>query len=253
MQDARAFAFRGVAEEDGELLGRLITQLYSPTIPPPPEILVPAPVDDGELRAELLSEVAGRRVVIRHPKRGDGRRMVELAQSNAKVRFGAAHSRAERAERALFGLKKVLRLQGLPRRIECYDNSHVQGSDPVGSMVVFADGRASRKGYRIFRIKQADPGDDYGAMLEVLGRRLARGLAGDEKWPLPDLLVVDGGRGQLSMAVRACREAGVDVIGLDGRPIQPEVGGPALRVVSTKVKPMPNFSKACVNRRNVPP
>lgn len=232
MQDARAFAFRGVAEQDGELLGRLITQLYSPTIPPPPEILVPVDVDDAALRAELLSEVAGSKVVIRNPKRGEGRRMIELALSNAKVRFGAAHSRAERAERAMFGLKKVLRLATLPRRIECYDNSHVQGTDPVGSMVVFADGRASKKGYRSFRIKHAAPGDDYGAMLEVLGRRLARALAGEQAWTLPDLLVVDGGKGQLAMAVRACREAGVDVIGLDGRPIQPVVGGPILRVVS---------------------
>lgn len=232
MQDARAFAFRGVAEEDGELLGRLITQLYSPTIVPPPEILVPCPVEDGALRAELLCEIAGRKVVIRHPKRGDGRRMVELAASNAKVRFGAAHSRSERAERAMFGLKKALRLAELPRRIECYDNSHVQGTDPVGSMVVFADGRAHKAGYRIFRIRDAAPGDDYGAMLEVLGRRLARGLAEQEKWALPDLLVVDGGRGQLAMAVRACREAGVDVIGLDGGPIEPIVGGPVLRVVS---------------------
>jgi excinuclease ABC subunit C len=232
MQDARAFTFRGVAEEDGELLGRLITQLYSATIPPPPEILVPVPVDAAGLRADLLSEVAGRKVVIRHARRGEGLRMVELAVSNAKVRFGAAHSKAERAERAMFGLKKALRLPGLPRRVECYDNSHVQGTDPVGSMVVFVDGRASKKGYRIFKIRDADPGDDYGAMLEVLTRRLTRGLAEPEKWALPDLLVVDGGRGQLAMAVRACRDTGVDVVGLDGGPIEPVVGGPVLRVVS---------------------
>ncbi len=232
MQDARAFAFRGVAEEDGELLGRLITQLYSPTIPPPAEILTPVDVDEAALRAELLSEVAGRKVVIRRPKRGDAMRLLQIAASNAKVRFQAAHSKAERTQRALFGVRDALRMSDLPRSIEAYDNSNIGGADPVGAMVSFVDGKPNKAGYRVFKIRTVDGSDDYATMREVLGRRVSRALAGEAKWKLPDLVVIDGGRGQLRMAVEACREAGVDVIGIDGRAIEPAVGGPLLRVVS---------------------
>jgi excinuclease ABC subunit C len=231
MQDVRAFAFRGLAEEDGELLGRLISQLYSATVKPPPEILVPCAVDDAALRAELLSEIAGRKVALRHPQRGEGRRLVEIAQSNALVRFQAAHSKAERAEAALAALKKALRLPKLPRSVECYDNSNIQGTDPVGSMVTFRDGRPWKAGYRIFRIKTVVGADDYATMKEVLGRRFQRALDGAEGWELPDLLVIDGGRGQLSMVVAACEELGVRVIGPDGAPMG-EGDGPTLRLIS---------------------
>jgi len=232
MQDARAFTFRNVAGEDGELLGRLITQLYSRTIRPPPEILVPCRVDDAELRAELLGELADRRVSIRTPQRGQGLRQLDVATRNARVRFDAAHSRAERNEQALFGLQKVLRLAELPRRIECYDNSNIQGQDPVGAMVTFQDGQPHKAGYRLFRIRGVEGADDYATMREVLGRRVERARSDPEGWGLPDLVVIDGGRGQLAMAVEACREAGVDVVSLDGRAIEPSVGGPLLRVIA---------------------
>ena len=231
MQDVRAFSFRALAEEDGELLGRLISQLYSATVKPPPEILVPCPVADAELRAELLSELAGRKVVIRHAQRGEGARLVEIAQRNALVRFQAAHSRAERAEQALSDLKKALRMPSLPRSIECYDNSNIQGTDPVGSMVTFRDGRPWKAGYRIFRIKTVVGANDYATMREVLGRRFKRALDGAEGWELPDLLVVDGGRGQLSMVEAACQDLGVRVIGPDGQPMR-EGDGPTLRLAS---------------------
>lgn len=238
MQDARAFAFRGTVEPDDELLGRLITQLYSPTIPPPPLVLVPCEIEDADLRADLLGEIRGGRVRIRRPIRGEGRRLLLIAAGNARVRFDSAHSRTERTERSLFGLRDALRLPGLPRRIECFDNSHIQGGDAIGAMAVFIDGRAWKKGYRTFGIRGSDPGDDYGAMREVLGRRIERCLAGEDGWELPDLLVVDGGRGQLAMAERACRECGVDVVGLDGQPLPPATGGALLRVVSI-AKPSP--------------
>lgn len=232
MQDARAFTFRGVAEEDDELVGRVIAQLYSATVPPPPEILVPVELADAELRAELLGELAGRKVEIRRPQRGRGRRLLELAHSNAVVRFTSAHSKTERTEQALFGLRKALRMKELPRHIECYDNSNIQGTDPVGSMVTFVDGKPDKAGYRIFKIKTVAGADDYATMREVLSRRMTRAIDGDPKWALPDLVVIDGGRGQLASAVLACQGAGVDVIGIDGQPIEPVVGGPRLRVVS---------------------
>ena len=219
LQDARAWTFRGVAEEDAELLGRLITQLYSATITPPPEILTQVEVDGAELRAELLSEIAERKVEIRVPQRGDGVRLLDLAVRNAKVRFQAAHSKQERAEQALFELQDRLHLTDLPRHIECYDNSNIQGTDPVGSLVTFKDGRPWKAGYRIFKIKTVEGADDFATMKEVLGRRFRRALAGDEGWELPDLILIDGGRGQLSMVVEACRELSVDVLGPGGNPL----------------------------------
>jgi len=232
MQDARAFTFRGVAGEDDALIAGVIAQLYNATVKPPPEILVPVELADGALRAELLSELAGRKVEIRRPQRGRGRRLLELARSNAAVRFASAHSKREREDQALYGLRKALRLDELPRRIECYDNSNIQGTDPVGAMVTFHDGKPHKAGYRIFKIKTVEGADDVATMREVLARRMKRAIAGEVKWALPDLVVVDGGRGQLASAVQACRDVGVDVIGIDGRPIEPAVGGPLLRVVS---------------------
>ena len=232
MQDARSFSFRGLADEDPELLGRLITQLYSTTTPPPGEILVPVTIDSAELRTELLGELAGRKVSLRVPKRGDSRRLLETAAENARVRFAASHSKNERAEQALAGLQRALRLPSPPRRIECYDNSNIQGTDPVGAMVTFTNAQPDKAGYRIFRIKTVEGADDYATMTEVFRRRFKRALAGDDGWEWPDLVVVDGGRGQLAMAVAAVRDLGIDVLGLDGGPIAPAVGGRALRVVS---------------------
>jgi len=232
MQEARSFTFRGLAEEDPELLGRLITQLYSATNPPPGELLVPVEVDSSELRKELLSELAGRKVALRVPHRGDSKRLLELAAENARVRFDVSHSKRERAEQALAGLQRALRLSSPPRRIECYDNSNIQGTDPVGAMVTFSDGEPQKAGYRIFRIKTVTGADDYATMKEVFSRRFKRALAEDPGWEWPDLVVVDGGRGQLNMAVAAIRDLGIDVMGLDGRPIPPAHGSTIVRVVS---------------------
>lgn len=198
-------------------------------MPPPAEILVPGPVADAELRAELLSELAERKVRIFRPRRGEGVRLAEMALENAKLRFAAAHSKAERAQQALGALKRALRTERLPHLIECYDNSNIQGTDPVGSMVTFKDGRPWKPGYRIFKIKTVVGADDYATMKEVLGRRLKRALDGSEGWELPDLLVIDGGRGQLGMVAQVCRELGVAVIGPNG---VPRGDGPPLRLIS---------------------
>jgi excinuclease ABC subunit C len=111
-------------------------------------------------------------------------------------------------------LQRRLGLARLPRVIECFDISHVQGSDPVASMVVFVDGEPAKTRYRTYRIRHATGGDDFASMYEVLSRRLRRGreaTAEDDPWQLPDLLVVDGGKGQLSVALAAARDVGVDV------------------------------------------
>jgi excinuclease ABC subunit C len=237
LHEVRAFAFRGVAEEDDRLLDRVISQLYSETSPPPPEILVPIELADARIRAELLSELAGRKVQIKRPQRGPNRELIETAASNAKVRFDAAHSRSQRAEQSLFALKKALRSADLPRHIECYDNSNISGSDPVGALVTFRDGRPFKGGYRIFRIKGVEGADDYATMREVLGRRVRHALDGDEGWELPDLILIDGGRGQLSMVTAVCEELGLRVVGNANEPAprasSDELDGrPAVRVIS---------------------
>ena len=211
MQDIRAFTFRQVLEEDGELLGRLIAQLYTATLPPPPVLVLPTALPDQELRAELLSEVAGRKVRLSSRSRGEGRRLLGLAAQNAQVRFAVAHSQQERSEQALFGLERALGLPSLPRRIECYDNSNIQGADPVGALVTFVDGRAHKAGYRIFKIKGVDGADDYATMTEVLSRRVKRATEGSVGWELPDLIVIDGGRGQLAQVEAVCRDLDVSV------------------------------------------
>lgn len=237
MHEVRAFVFRGVAEEDDQLIGRVITQLYSKTLPPPPEILVPQKLGDAAIRSDLLSELAGRRVKLRRPQRGQDVELLEIAASNARVRFNAAHSRSERVEQSLLALKKALRLTSLPRHIECYDNSNIGGSDPVGALVTFLDGRPWKKGYRIFRIKNVEGPDDYASMREVLGRRIQRSLAGDKGWELPDLVLIDGGRGQLAMVSAVCEELGVRVNSCDSLGLATESASdldsrPSLRVIS---------------------
>ncbi len=228
LQDAIAWSWKDVAGEDGDLLGSVLAQLYSATIPPPPSILVPCESADRVLREELLSEIAGRKVRIHVPQRGEGRRLLEIARKNAEVRFAAAHSRGERQDQALSGLQGALRLPALPRRIECYDNSNIQGTDPVSSLVTFRDGLPWKDGYRIFKVKTVVGADDFATMKEVLGRRLARALAGDAGWELPDLILIDGGRGQLAQVVAAFAELGVGVVGPDGGALP---GGPTDRIV----------------------
>jgi excinuclease ABC subunit C len=232
LQDALAWSWKDVAGEDGELLGAVIAQLYSATIPPPPQIFVPVEPPDTTLREELLGEILGRRVRIHVPQRGEGRRLLEIAEKNAEVRFGNAHSRLERQHQALRGLQDALRLPAPPRHIECVDNSNIQGTDAVSSLVCFRDGLPWKDGYRIFRVKTVEGADDFATMKEVFGRRLSRALRGDAGWELPDLFVVDGGRGQLAQAVLAFAELGVGVVGPDGGPLPGGPGAPLVRIVS---------------------
>jgi len=240
MHEVRAFSFRAVAEEDGPLIGRVIAQLYNKSLPPPPEILVPHTLDDAAIRAELLTELVGRKVRIHRPRRGKNVGLLEVAANNATVRFKAVHSKLERAEQSLLALKKALRMSSLPRHIECYDNSNISGTNPIGALVTFRNGRPWKTGYRIFRIRAVEGPDDYASMREVLGRRLQHALAGDKGWELPDLVLIDGGRGQLAMVTAVCEELGIRVQSSDpataaaGEAGEGEEvdGRPALRVIS---------------------
>jgi excinuclease ABC subunit C len=135
--------------------------------------------------------------------------LVLLAVRNATTNYATRRNKRDDGEAALEALQTRLRLSRLPRRIECYDVSHIQGSDPVASMVVFVDGAAENSSYRSFKIRAADvQNDDFASMHEVLKRRLHRALE-DEDWALPDLIVIDGGKGQLGRAIAAMQDLGI--------------------------------------------
>jgi excinuclease ABC subunit C len=173
----------------------------------PAEVLVSCePADDGALEA-LLSERAARKVSVRAPQRGPAALLVELARKNAEIALLRRIEARESVDAAAAELKEALGLAALPRRIECYDISNLAGTLAVGSRVAFEDGQPSKAGYRRYRVREAAAGDDLACLREVLARRLAR----RESEPLPDLLMVDGGRGQLAVASALLRDAGLEL------------------------------------------
>lgn len=199
---------------DDEVLAELLGQFYQGRRFIPDEIVLPIPLEDAEARTELLSERKGKKVGISRPRRGDKLRLVEMAQENARHSFVEKRRGAEHKEKTLDSLRRALRLRNAPKRIECFDISNTQGNLSVGSMVVFDECEPDKNRYRRFRIKTVQGADDFRMMYEVLTRRYRRAVAEHD---LPDLLVVDGGKGQLGVAVEVLRELeidGVDVIGL---------------------------------------
>jgi len=209
---------------DEEIVRSFLVQFYEQSATIPPEVVVPSDLDNLGVMEEWLRQRRGSRVAIRVPKRGDRRQVLELAQENAveTLRNLRAEWDADRSKHveALTELQEALGLPEPLGRIECYDISHIHGTGATGSMVVFAQGAPSKGDYRRFRIKEAKGGDDYAAMAEVLSRRFARAHAGQNantpgarpnRWALmPDLVIIDGGKGQLGAALGAMADAGVD-------------------------------------------
>jgi excinuclease ABC subunit C len=213
----QSYSLQDLEFPDEEIMGSLLTQFYQGHRFIPDEILLPVSLDDGEVREEYLSERKGKSVSVLSPQRGDKRQLVEMAIENARQSFSERHDQEKAREKMLSDLQAHLRLKQHPCRIECFDISMIHGAHAVGSQVTFINGEPDKACYRHYRIRTIDPasgGDDFGMMLEVLKRRFARGK---EEAALPDLIVVDGGRGQLSMALAAMAEVGVtgvDVVGL---------------------------------------
>lgn len=197
----------------------------------PDEVIVPVLPEGADGVAEWLTERrneaagAGRplgKVVVLAPSRGQKRKLLELTLENARHAFEEKQRAAEDMDERLARVQAKLRLPELPRRIECCDISHLGGEDTVGAVVALTDGALDKSRYRTYKVRSAGPGDDYAAMLEVLSRRFARGRAAAEgkesdAWDLPDLFVVDGGRGQLAVALTAAHDLGLHelrVVGL---------------------------------------
>ncbi len=205
----RTLPLRRVAVPNDEMLGGFLRQHYAERPSVPDEILIPVPIEMSEAIEELLSEDRKRRVHIVQPKRGAKAKLLDLARENAEHAYRENERAREDVEARLEGLQKQLRLTVLPRTIECVDISHTGGEETVAVFVALQDGSPARERYRSFRVRTVSGGDDYGAMYEVLVRRLRRGKNEEEGWELPDLLVVDGGKGQLGVAMRAIEDIGV--------------------------------------------
>jgi excinuclease ABC subunit C len=205
----RTLPLRRVAVPNDEMLGAFLQQHYAERISLPDEILVPLTIEMSAALEELLSENRRRRVQIVQPRRGAKAKLLDLARENAEHAFNEKERAREDVEARLEQLQRQLRLSVLPRRIECVDISHTGGEETVAVFVVLQDGVPAKERYRSFHVKHVSGGDDYAAMYEVLVRRLRRGKNEEEGWELPDLLVVDGGKGQLGVAVRAREDIGV--------------------------------------------
>ena len=209
------------AEGPGALVAAALQQFYEAQ-EPPREIDLPVEIDDQDVTEAWLSSRAQRRVALLVPQRGDRKRLVDLATRNAELAVRAAAEPGGDSFAALDGLRQALSLPGLPRRIECIDISTLQGSETVASLVVCEDGRMAKGEYRKYRVKAAAAGlapqspvprpqdrflDDFAAMAQVVHRRFSRLV--EAGGPFPDLLVIDGGRGQLDAAYGALERLGL--------------------------------------------
>jgi excinuclease ABC subunit C len=214
MVDRYSFQLENVGGQDiTTILESFCLEYYGGVPSVPPQIVVPRDAGDTEALAEFLSERRGARVEVRTAERGEKRRLQELASENARhaLESAAAQSEQKRLRRieALEELREALNLESLPIRIECYDISTAMGAENVGSMVVFQDGLPKKAHYRKFGIRGQAGMDDFAAMAEVVSRRFARLSDGtgedydDSFAASPNLVVVDGGKGQLSAALAA--------------------------------------------------
>lgn len=214
-------AFFPVQTADAELkdvLSSFLGQFYA-SRQPPKEILVSEDLDQTDLIAEALSLKAGRRIALAVPKRGPRRKLIEHARRNAREALDRRIAESSSQRKLLEALAETFDLPAMPERIEVYDNSHIQGHLPVGAMIVAGPEGFERNQYRKFNIKSREiaPGDDFAMMREVLTRRFARAVREDpgrESGHWPDLVLIDGGKGQLGVALSVFADLGVDDIAI---------------------------------------
>ena len=246
-----------------------ILQYYASAMAIPPQLVVQRGVGERRrARARRSPQRRGGPVELRHAERGDKRRILELAERNARLALDQEKLKAERRRQsrveALDGLQRALGLDTVPLRIECFDISNLMGTDTVASMVVFEGGAPKKSDYRRFTIRGVEGADDFAAMAEVLGRRLAQFERQHDISPhdrehdasfaaLPNVVVIDGGKGQLSSAVaaaaglpRARRRRSSRWPSASRRSSSPAA---ARRSCSTTTRPSSSCSSACATRR----
>jgi excinuclease ABC subunit C len=201
------------AFDQPEFFSTLLLQIYMDQQHIPGEIHVPVEFEDRQVMEELLSEKRGRKVEIRTPHRGQKKALMDLVETNAKHSFDARFRVLKPSSKAIQeALQETLSLPAPPARIECFDISHIQGTDKVASMVVWEDGRMKKSDYRKFIIKTVIGNDDFASMREVVTRRYSR--LKEEGTPMPGLVLVDGGLGQLHAAAEA-----LEAIGISDQPL----------------------------------
>jgi excinuclease ABC subunit C len=253
LSDRQSFYLDNQAEQDVVMVSEeFLLQYYASALSIPSLIVVQGALAEGSelaILAEILSERRGGAVEIRASERGGKRRILELAERNARLALDQEKLKAERRRQqrvdALEGLQKALGLDVLPLRVECFDISHLGGTHTTSSMVVFEGGAAKKSDYRRFNIREVEPGDDYGAMAEVLSRRYAQWEKQNERSPydadrdasfaaLPNVVVIDGGKGQLAAGLeplQGFRDRGVTVVSLAKRIEEVFVPGAAEPIV----------------------
>ena len=232
LQDSRSHPFREQEFPDDEILSSFLS-LYYERNPAPDEILVPLEPAAAEALADVLAERRGRRVRILTPQRGAKADLLEVATRNAEQGFKTWHEKDERREQALTALVRALHLARPARWIECYDISTFQGALAVGSGVSLRDGEPDKANYRRYKVKGVAGQDDFAMLHEVITRRLRRALSEGQ---FPDLLVIDGGKGQLNAALAAAKDLGVStspVTGIPGAPFVEMVGLAKSRLVES--------------------
>ncbi len=208
------FSFHFIAANEDEILSSFILQHYKNQESFPKEILVPTEIPETDILSEVLSESAPHKVAVIHPKKGRKQDLLEMALRNAKALFIREQDAKSLKEKMLLDLAETLQLTRYPRRIECFDTSNIAGTDPVASLVSFVHGEKDKSRTRLFKIKGTQTADDYTAMKEVLRRHFTREK---EKNDFCDLLIVDGGKGQLGIALEVFQDLGIasiDVIAL---------------------------------------
>jgi excinuclease ABC subunit C len=203
--------------EPADVMGAFLGQFYD-NKPPPPQILVSRRPPEAALLAEAFTSRAGRRIEIIAPERGNKRKLIDHALLNAREALGRRLAESTAQRRLLEGVAETFGLDAPPQRIEVYDNSHIQGAHAMGAMVVAGPEGFIKNAYRKFTIREPiTPGDDYAMMREVLGRRFARALKENpDRGGFPDLVLIDGGQGQLAAATQALADLGINDVPLVG-------------------------------------
>jgi len=224
LTSTQSWDFQDLEFADEDVFADLLTQYYSGARNIPDEVIVPVALEDAEVRAELLTEKRGKKVEFLVPQRGEKLRLLEMAMENARQSFAARRDNELTREKMLDDLRTKLHLKNTPKRMECYDISNLQGTMVVGSQVTFDEGEPRKDLYRRYRIRSFDGQDDFASMYEVLKRRLTRATEENE---FPDLWVIDGGKGQLNVAVEVLREFNlldqIDVVSLAKQHVLNEV------------------------------
>ncbi len=219
MQGGTSYALEDAHSSDAEALTQFMSQYYADRLPPAEIITESCLEEERELLEGFFREKFGRAVKITFAKQGIKAQLLSMAQENAREYLEKSIDKIRHKDdmtvNACRRLQAVLGLKKYPRRMECYDISNISGVDKVGSMVVFVDGEAERSSYRRFRIKTVEGANDFASLAEVLSRRLSKlGTDEEERFPRPDLIVIDGGKGQLSAVRRIFDDMGVSGIEL---------------------------------------